>query len=128
MSVDVVDSTDIDLEGRPTYKSARPWLGSPPVAGQDTQVGFKASVIPITGQTRRGGKRFFKAQPTVMPSNSGLGKARTSVLFSGIVQSVSTSSANRLTAVVQVSSQEDDVLEVYAEDIDRETVEFIKRF
>jgi hypothetical protein len=32
---------------------------------------------------------------------------------------------SELTAVVQASSQEDDVLEIYAEDLDRETVEWI---
>jgi len=42
--------------------------------------------------------------------------------------SAAVSDSLQLTAVVQVSSNEDDVLEIYAEELDRETVELINRF
>ena len=51
----------------------------------------------------------------------------TSITFDDAFEVATTTSRPNLTAVIQLSPNEDDVLEIYAEDLDRETLEFIDR-
>ncbi len=118
MSSELNTSTDARLGQNTKYQRAAPY---------DAGSGYVVLVVPTAQITRTGGRT---GRGSVRVVNGPAALVRLEAVESaspGSGGSLSASKAPRVTAVVQVSANEDDVLEIYAEDLDRQTVEWINR-
>jgi len=111
------------------YRRATVFPGGkiPSTSSPVENTGYLVVVIPADrigprSEAIRGSSHVTKAADVSVRSGS------TGTAVSGNRFSAAVPNALEVTAVVQVSSNEDDVLEIYAEELDHETVELIDGF